>query len=454
MDMGRDILSDSAGTIYLTGNTASPDFPLTFDGHDARWTDGRYPSDAFVAALEPDGALRWSRTIGGPGYERAYAIERAADGDLVIAGRAGPGFPTTRESVQPVFGGDSQWRGPYGPQDGFVCRLSGDGQVVRFCTYLGTGDDGIIRDLALDGDGNVVVAMGSLRGDFPVGWFAGAFQPVPHGGGDIVVLKLARDGGTVLWATYLGGRAHELGAPSVAVAADGSVVVLLSTRSPDLPTPGGFDGTLGGEQDLYVARLSPGGDALLMGTYVGGSGVEAIETHGLALGPDGSIYVAGGTSSADLPTTPGSWLPVRPGDGNDGFLARISPEGRLLAATYVGGRGADYGEGLATDGAGRVYLTGYTESGDFGGAPGAEPGRDAGDLFVAVFDSSLGALRFATRIGGSGRDMGRAIAPAPEGWILATGQTASTDWPRQAGRAPVQPGDLDALVVRLRPRPR
>ncbi len=452
MDMVRDVTSDSAGNVYITGNTSSPDFPVTPGSYDTTWEGGQFPSDAFVAKLSPDGQLLWSTFLGGPGYERAYAIERASNGDLVVAGRAGPGLPVTPGVLQPQFGGDQSNRPPYGRQDGFICRLSGDGRTLRFCTYLGTGDNGFIRDLDLDAQDNVVVVMGSVLGDLPRAWFANAFQPQKSGDEDVVVAKVSADGSRMLWATYLGGSKTEIGAPSVCLAPDGSVVVLLSTLSPDLPTPGGFDATLGGGQDLYVAHLSADGSQVLMGTYVGGTGIEAIETHGLGLGPDGTVYVTGATTSGDLPTTPGSWQPVAPpGDAGNGFLMRISPEGTLLASTYVGGRDLDYGEGIAVDSAGRVYLTGYTESGDILGAPGADPDPLKGDLFAAVFPPDLTSLSFGTRIGGSDRDMGRAIAPA-DGWILIVGQSASTDWPGHAALSAGARLGTDGVVVRLRPR--
>jgi len=452
MDMGRDVVPDREGNLYVVGNAASPDFPVTPGALDTTWGGGQFPSDAFVALFAPDGTLRASTFLGGPGFERAYAVELAADGDVVIAGRAGEGFPTTPGALQPAFGGDQRNRAPYGRQDGFVCRLAPDLRAVRFCTYLGTGDNGFIRDMDLDAEDNIVVVMGSTLGDLPAAWFTRAYQPRHRGVEDIVVAKLSADGGRMLWATYLGGSDVEVGAPSVRVAPDGSVLALLSTRSPDLPAPNGFDSTLSGPQDLYLARLSADGSRLLMGTYIGGHGVEAIETHGLALGPDGTIYVTGGTSSTDLPTTPGSYRPSA-AEANNAFLMRIAPDGRLLASTYVGGRGLDYGEGIAVDSVGRVILTGYTESPDMLGVEGPDPGADLGDLFLGIFTPELDRLLYAARIGGSDRDMGRAATAAPGGWIALTGQTSSADWPVRNAPPPPGGGGVDGHVIRLRPLP-
>jgi hypothetical protein len=106
------------------------------------------------------------------------------------------------------------------------------------------------------------------------------------------------------------------------------------------------------------------------------------------------------------------------------------------------------------DGEGRVYLTGYTESGDMLGTAGADPGSLKGDLFLAQVAPDLRSLLYGTRIGGSDRDAGRAIAIAPDGWVLLVGQSSSADWP---GHAALQGGarsGLDGVVVRLRPQPR
>jgi hypothetical protein len=86
---------------------------------------GHGPSDAYIAKYTPDGQLVWATYLGGPNYDRAYAIELDPAGDVVISGRAGPGFPTTPGVFQPEYKGNGG--GFYGVQGGFVAKLSADG---------------------------------------------------------------------------------------------------------------------------------------------------------------------------------------------------------------------------------------------------------------------------------------------------------------------------------------
>src|SRR5207253_3039102 len=83
------------------------------------------------------------------------------------------------------------------------------------------------------------------------------------------------------------------------------VYIAGSTNSPNFPTAHPFQAQLGGSPqlgsyDAFVAELSPAGNRLLYGTYVGGSGDDG--ATGIAINGSGDIYVAGGTQSTDFPT--------------------------------------------------------------------------------------------------------------------------------------------------------
>jgi hypothetical protein len=440
LDSARDVAVDSQYNVYITGGTASSDFPTTPGAYDQTF-NGRH--DVYVMKLDPDGSLVWSTFIGGPNYDRAYAIEVDSQGYVYVGGRAGDGYPTTAGVLQPAFGGDNTVSHAYGPQDGFVTKLSPDGSSVIWSTFFGGGDGSFIRDIDVDGVGQV--HLGETAVSIPNPHITpGAFQTNLTGANDGVVAKLSADGTQALWATYLGGSSQtDVESPSIRVDPLGNVYVLGGTASTDIPTtPGAYDRTLGGTRDLHLAKFSPDG-AFVFGTFLGGSDNEFTETHGLALDSQNNAIVAATTLSSDFPTTPGAFQttyggPGGPGTGantnynGDAFVAKISSNGSaLLAGTFVGGRFGDGLEGVDVDAQDNVYASGGTYSDDFPVTADAFQTTRNGpvDFFAVKLSGDLGQLSYSSYLGGSKDDTGRAAAADPGGGFYVAGTLNSTDWP-------------------------
>jgi hypothetical protein len=107
---------------------------------------------------------------------------------------------------------------------------------------------------------------------------------------------------------------------------------------------------------------------LVYSTYLGGSGVD--EGNGIAVDNSGNAYVTGVTGSLNFPTA--NPLQASRGGGFafglfNAFVTKINAAGSALVySTYLGGSsGYDIGQGIAVDGSGNAYLTGYTGSTDF-----------------------------------------------------------------------------------------
>ncbi len=478
-DTARAVAVDAEGNIYVAGGTRSADFPTT-SGAYSRTYDGsggssgqRGPMDVFVTKLDPRGRIVWSTLLGGPNYDRAYTVRVDARGFVYVAGRAGEGFPTTPQTVQPAFAGDAERNGAYGKQDGFITKLSPDGSKIVWSTYFGTPGPAIIRDMDLDAQGNIYVVMIELSRPSPH-VTPGAFQTRQPGGMDSLVAKISPDARKVIWCTYLGGSGRDL-APSLRVGADGQPVVAGSTFSTDFPvTPGAFHRQLRGKQDAFVAKLSADGSRLVYSTLLGGSDEDgAAGKHGLALDPAGRACVVGFTSSSDFPATghafqrryaggtTGTWR-----ETGDRFVAVVSADGaRLEAATLLGGNKRDGGEGIEVDSAGRIYLAGLTYSGDFpvtadalqsrygGAARPHGPMWGGGDATVVVLSGDLRRLLYSTYMGGSGEDLFRACAVTPKGEIVLVGSTTSRDWPTKNAAQNAPAGGPDEIIVaKFRPR--
>jgi hypothetical protein len=261
------------------------------------------------------------------------------------------------------------------------------------------------------------------------------------------------------YSTYLGGSGADYGY-GIAVDSAGNAYVTGQTTSTDFPTANPIQGTCdncayetGG--DAFVAKLNPTGSALVYSTYLGGSRHDTGQS--IAVDAAGNAYVTGWTMSSDFPTFNPLQLSNEGGNG-DAFVAKLNAYGSaLMYSTYLGGSGYDAGSGIAVDGAGNAYVTGYTESSDF---PTANPlqycdncGSGNGDAFVAKLNAAGSALMYSTYLGGSERDEADGIAVDAAGSAYVTGTTDSTEFPTanplQANCDYCRSTSRDAFVAKL-----
>ncbi|RMD79032.1 MAG: DUF11 domain-containing protein, partial [Gammaproteobacteria bacterium] len=205
--------------------------------------------------------------------------------------------------------------------------------------------------------------------------------------------------------------------------------------------------------DAFLALLSTDLGTLQAATYYGGADSE--EARALAVAGDGTVYLAGATASANLDVPGGAQAQKGGVGGVDAFVARFAAGlGSLLAATYLGGSGADEAYALALGTAG-VYVAGRTASADLPGTAGAAQAACAGDCaadgFVALLGADLAALTRATYLGGGGWEELRALAVSGDGSVYAAGATTSPDLPGAAGgtHASCAAACADAFAARL-----
>lgn len=439
----RDVVIDAAGNIYAAGGTASNDLPTTPGAYDTSFNTGgtqiggHGPSDGWVAMFSPSGQLVWATYLGGPNYDRIYALEVADDGHVYVSGRSGPGFPVTPGVFQPEYLGTGSPADFYGVQNGFVAKLSPDGGELVWSSQLGV--NALVRDFDIDAQGNVYAALtysAGVSGNTNPAWFAGAFdnayQPTRNAGSESGLVKVSADGTSVVWATWLGGNGDESSIGSVRVDEQDRPHLAFYTDSTDLPaTPGAVGTSHGGGDDVFVVRLAADGSALELGTYIGGSGNDAFETHAIGLAPNGEIVVAGFTGSDDFPVSAGAFQSVRGGGNTDAFVVRLDAQGALLGGTYVGGSGFEGTDGLSVSPAGEILFVGETDSTDFPTTPGAIQGASGGDVdvFVVRLGPDFSALRMSTYLGGAAHDNGRAAFLADDCTLLVAGASAGPGWP-------------------------
>ncbi len=470
-DEGRDIVVDDAGNIYVTGSTRSADFPGS--GPPQAGYGGPFdPSnlgDAFVLKLAPDGeTVRWMTYLGGSGQEVGDAIALGPDGSVIVAGMTESTDLPTVNPLQAAQGGDDCSSAPC--NDLFVARLAPAGDRLLFSTYLGGSrdeTDALIdvgtrlnsMGVEVDGAGNIYVVATSDSADFPV---VNGFQTQLAGLADLVLVKLAPDGGSILYSSYLGGTGAEY-TGDVAVDDAGRAWVVGGTLSTSFPTRGAIDGARSGPSDAVVAGFDTtraGNASLLASTYLGGG--ERDQAYGAGLDGDGNILVAGVTGSDDFPVVD-AYQAVNASSGEpqprDAFLTVLAAGGTdLLYSTYFGGLGRDVAYDIAVDAAGLAVIAGPTNSDDLPTRLAYQTFRRQGsDLFVARFDprrSGDASLVDSTYLGGDDSDIVYGITVDGEGSVYATGATAGVvgdSFPVTATIGPNATSD-GVLIAKLRPQ--
>lgn len=386
--------------------------------------------------------LAWSTYLGGTHNEYSQAVSLAGGDQPVIAGYTNSvTFPTTPGAYDRTLGGS---------YDAFVARFSADGSSLLWATYVGGTLEDRAFDLDLDDAGRAIVVGHTYSSDFPT--TPGCLDRTLGGSRDAFVFALSPAGNSLAWSTYLGGAGNER-AHWVRIDSSGRPVLAGDTGSADFPvTPGAFDTSLGGYQDGYAARLSASGDALLYATYVGGLAYDSV--NGVALDSAERVLLTGVTTSSDFPVSP-SGYDTTPGGADDAFILLLDFEGAgLLGGTFLGGTGSDVGFALAVDPAGRIHAAGGTQSADFPSTPGAHDrtwnGSD--DVWYACLDATLSNLAAATFLGGSGSEFAFSLTIDGSGSPILTGETYSAAFPTTADAFDrTHGGERDAFVTRLDP---
>jgi hypothetical protein len=408
-DRGEGIAIDSAGSAYVTGWTASSDFPT------ANAVQPNYPGagdigdwDAFVTKLNPQGsALAYSTYLGGKKGARTFAIAVDGSGNACVAGRVDGGDLPIVNAIQPTFGG--------GSVDGFLAKLNSDGSKMIYSTYFGGSGLDQFHGIAVDQAGNACIVGTTDSADFPI---KNAVQPRLAGKTDGCFVKLTPEG-ELAFSSYLGGSGYDY-LWTIALAQNGDLILGGQSNSADFPLVKSFKSTVVDISTFatgVLARLKADGSQFIFSTYAGSTWSSVLA---VTLDSAGQIYIGGAASSADLPNLEAvqSSLTARA----DGFLQTLSQDGsQLLFSTYFGG--SSYGDqinSVAIDSAGDVYVAGLTQASDF-------PIQNA--LQPALVGTQNAFVAKLTPVG----------HPAVQ--ITRMGQTLIISWPVRAGNFRLEAAD-------------
>jgi hypothetical protein len=198
--------------------------------------------------------------------------------------------------------------------------------------------------------------------------------------------------------------------------------------------------SFGFEIGAYDRRLPLVIDPMVLGwsTFVGGSGTRNVlgdgYVHDMTVDAAGDVYCVGWYNQT-FPTTPGVYQESYRGDTRDGFVFKLSGDGRqLLFCTYIGGSLQESCHGVALGSDGSIYVGGHTESDDFPLTAGAYNGGTKGayDCFILKLSSDGKSLLYSSRFGGGGSDTITHIRVDPSGAVTATGVARGAGYPTSA----------------------
>jgi|JI10StandDraft_1071094.scaffolds.fasta_scaffold17548_5 hypothetical protein len=435
-----------------SGERMSVQVTYTLDAAQSRYgfTLGSYDRSQPLV-IDP---LLQSTYLGGNWTDVAFALAiHPTTGEIYVAGDTqSTNFPGVEGGAQSVYSGSA---------DAYVTRFNAALTMRLQSTYYGgTLGDGANSLAIHPTTGDVYIAGYTQSTDLP-GTTSGV--QTAYGGGeyDGFIARFNAALTLPLQASYIGGMLDDYPWALAIHPTTGNVYVAGQTSSADFPK------VTGGAQSVnfpfghhgFVTRFNAALTAQLQSTYHGGTGEDSVMS--LAIHPaTGDVYIAGVTSSSDLPGVAGgaqSAIAQTTTSFDDAFVTRLNASlTSVLQSTYLGGTKFDMARALAIHPTtGEVYVAGETESADFPGVAGGAQGTYGGglnDAFITRFNPALTTRLQSSYLGGTGFDEAFALAIHPAtGDVYVAGLTQSTDFPGVSGGAQSVFGGYpgDAFVTRL-----
>ncbi len=424
-------------------------------------------------ALVIDPVLAYSTYLGGSGEESCTAIIGAAAGfvpqcpaiavdnvnsSYVAGATTSTDFPVTAGAYKTAYTSGAK-------ANVFVAKYNSNGSALLFATYLGGSGLDYPAGIKVDSGFNVILGGTTNSTNFPL---ANNFtNPALAAGNHVFVSKLNSNGAALLYSTYLGGNGADV-ASGVAIDSSGLIYVTGTTTSTNFPTVAATNQTtfqtmpkIGATTQFFFSKLQSslaGANSLLYSTYLGGSSTENGAAQitvggGIAVDTNNNVYVSGGTNFVDMPVLD-AYAAYNPSNSGplllDAFVAKFAfPSNNitppyLVYLTYFGGSGDDVAYGVGADTSGNAYIVGSTTSTDVAPANNTSSYQAVNGGGVDAFEAKFGTpcvvntsgctistvpLDYFSYLGGSGTDVGLAVAVDISNGAYITGFTNSTNFP-------------------------
>lgn len=393
----------------LSGDTVRFVMPNGYDSNETLIIDPTLVFSTFTGAS----ADNWGMTATPDSQGALFA------GGIIF----GLGYPITIGAFQ--TGNNSQGTLVDRYTDVGITKFTPDGSSLMYSTYLGGIGSETANSIVANSNDELFIFGVTSSGNFPMAGtpFNNFYQGAPGiptsqtnllnftDGQDLYVARLSDDGTTLIASTYVGGNDTDglnisttllmknLGDQfrgEIILDAQENIIVSSTTRSANFPTQFGSQGSLSGVQDAVIFKMPPTLSSLIWSTYLGGSGEET--GNSVQVSSNGTVYVAGGTTSNNLPISGG--FDNSFGGDVDGYIARLNgSNGNLMSGTYIGENEYDQVYFVQLDIDDRVYVLGQTES-DLGVTGGLYGNPNSGQ-FIQKYSTNLSAREWRTMVGAS-----------------------------------------------------
>ncbi|MFW9930396.1 MAG: hypothetical protein ACFFD1_13450 [Candidatus Thorarchaeota archaeon] len=297
--------------------------------------------------------IKLSSFLGGNGNDVISFMEIDSKNNIYLAGSTDSQDFPLKNPLLSFLGGAS----------GFLIKIDNNGEIT-FSTYIGGSVYDYIISMAIDNNDNVYLLGITYSYDFIT---YNAYDDTFNGESDLFLMKFSPSC-ELMYSTFLGGSGGEdslhfyphSAEAALAFDSNNNVIVVSWTQSEDFPIINGFDNTLNGSSDGFVAKFSPSGN-IIFSSYLGGNSLDG--TYCLTVDTNDSIYIGGITNSSDVETkdafdsTYNGFIDI--------FIMKISSANELLFSSYLGGSSNEYLADIILGHENKLFLYGWTESSDF-----------------------------------------------------------------------------------------
>jgi len=427
-DLASSITVDGSSDVYVTGWTASPNFPVTtnalYPHLGGNPNSGGYASDAFITELAASGSnLVFSTYLGGSTGDGANSIALDSANNIYVVGyTSSTNFPVTPNAFQ-THSAVSNWtyQASYN-YNAFVSEIGAGGTNFLYSSYFGGNNFDIGEGIAVDESNYIYLTGFTASTNFPAT--------------NAIMQTIVTMAGTNLY----NGK-------------------LLNGTNSQVP---GFG------YDAFVAKFTPGFSNLVYSTYLGGVNNDIANK----VAPDGlgNAYVTGWTVSTNFPITVTN-LPADQNGLTNNLLAGVAVTTNVFLTKIVwtgtnaaigpsvafGGTNyydIDIGYAVAVDATGNIYVTGSSTSTNFPvgsnqGSLAATNFYGTSSAFIIAFNNNISGVMYSAFLGGNGNNSAYGIALDPLANAYIVGQTYSANFPTNNAMQTTLTGTANTFLAKI-----